>query len=142
MSTQTQTQAQAQALVEAARTYIGTPFRLHGRDRQHGLDCLGLILAALRDTGHRCPSPPPYALRNSRIDPLLAFAANSGLIQGPPPFRTGDILLGKVGPAQWHAAIAMGPTGFIHAHAGLRRVVQTPGAFPWPLLGLWRCPSN
>lgn len=28
--------------------------------------------------------------------------------------------------------------GIVHAHAGLGRVVLTPGPSPWPLLGAWR----
>jgi hypothetical protein len=34
----------------AARAYLGTPFRHHGRSRA-GLDCVGLILVACRDAG-------------------------------------------------------------------------------------------
>ena len=28
--------------------------------------------------------------------------------------------------------------GFVHAHAGLRRVVEMPGESPWPIIGWWR----
>jgi hypothetical protein len=28
--------------------------------------------------------------------------------------------------------------GFVHAHAGLRRVVETPGMPEWPLVGAYR----
>lgn len=37
-------------VVKAARRYLGTPFKLHGRDK-NGLDCLGLIIAVARDFG-------------------------------------------------------------------------------------------
>ena len=132
----------ANALVKEAQSYIGTPFCLHGRHQAMGIDCLGLILAALDDVGITTPPPPAYAMRNSTIAPLLAFAEEVGLMLGTAPIQAGDILLGRTGPAQFHCAIALGERGFIHAHAGLRRVVQTPGAFPWPLTRLWRLPSD
>jgi hypothetical protein len=28
--------------------------------------------------------------------------------------------------------------GWVHAHAGLGRVVHMPGMSPWPLINLWR----
>jgi hypothetical protein len=28
--------------------------------------------------------------------------------------------------------------GFVHAHAGIRRVVETPGMPEWPLLAVYR----
>jgi hypothetical protein len=28
--------------------------------------------------------------------------------------------------------------GWVHAHAGLRRVVHMPGPSPWPIIALWR----
>lgn len=38
------------AVVSAARAYLGTPFRHQGRTRT-GLDCVGLVWAALNDAG-------------------------------------------------------------------------------------------
>jgi hypothetical protein len=37
------------------------------------------------------------------------------------------------------------PHGFVHAHAGLRRVVTTPAPLPWPIECHWRladCPEE
>jgi len=42
------------------------------------------------------------------------------------------------GPAQIHLAIAAEGGGWIHAHAGLRRVVHQTELPPGPVLGQWR----
>ena len=46
-------------------------------------------------------------------------------------------LLVQAGPAQFHLMIAT-DGGHVHAHAGLGKVVEMPGASPWPVLGRWR----
>ena len=48
----------------------------------------------------------------------------------------GDLVLLKSGPAQCHLAV-MTAAGFVHAHAGVGRVVETPGPSPWPVLAIW-----
>ena len=49
----------------------------------------------------------------------------------------GDLALVRPGPLQLHLMIVT-PGGHVHAHAGLGRVVETPGASPWPVIGHWR----
>ena len=49
----------------------------------------------------------------------------------------GDVLLMAAGPGQLHLGIWT-RDGFVHADAGLRRVVERPGMPPWPLIGVWR----
>jgi hypothetical protein len=34
--------------------------------------------------------------------------------------------------------VILTPGGFVHADAGLRRVVERLGAVPWPVVGCWR----
>ena len=51
--------------------------------------------------------------------------------------EAGDVALASSGPGQLHLMI-LTPGGFVHADAMLRRVVERPGAVPWPLLGWWR----
>jgi hypothetical protein len=48
-----------------------------------------------------------------------------------------DMMLVRPGALHRHLLILV-PGGFVHAHAGLRRVVETPGAPPWPVLRIWR----
>lgn len=129
---------EGEALARAAQALVGTRFRLHGRDPATGLDCVGLAAAALAAIGRVCVAPACYALRNSDIAQALAFAPGAGLHEAEGPVRTGDVLLVQSGPAQHHLVIAASGGRLIHAHAGLRRVVATPGPLAWPILHHWR----
>ncbi|WP_336987488.1 NlpC/P60 family protein [Altererythrobacter aquiaggeris] len=126
------------AIARAAYGLVGSPFRLHGRDPATGIDCAGLVLVALeRGAGIRIELAG-YGLRNSSIDACVHSAGFPGLTfaQGPP--QAGDIVLVKPGPAQWHLLVASGNGGFIHAHAGLRKVVRVQGPLPWRTQMQWR----
>lgn len=119
-----------------ARAAIGARFRLHGRDPATGLDCVGLVALALRAQGMRAAAPDDYALRTG--DGALAAGAlqRAGLMPVEDAMP-GDVLLLRSGPGQLHLAIA-GEASIVHADAVLRRVVERPGAPPWPILSCWR----
>ena len=132
------------AVAEAAVSLIGTRYRLHGRDPAHGLDCVGLVEAALREAGCDWRAPTGYSLRSVEIEPKLAAlgAVPLARIACMPPDRPGDVLLLRAGPAQVHLAIS-GPYSahapdLVHAHAGLRRVVRLSCSPGWPVLARWR----
>ena len=55
--------------------------------------------------------------------------------------RAGDVMLLSAGEQQAHLAVRT-ERGFVHAHAGLRRVVETPGMPEWPLLAIYRIRSR
>jgi len=119
-----------EGIVAAARALVGAPFRLHGRSRD-GIDCVGLAAVA---TGREPPCA--YGLRSgdaARAERWLREAGLRAVAGG----AAGDVALVRPGPMQLHLMIATG-TGFVHAHAGLGRVVETPGPSPWPVLGWWR----
>ena len=115
-----------------ARSAIGARFRLHGRDPASGLDCVGLAAFAL---GHDAV-PSGYALRSGDAARVGDVAEAMGL-RRVANRAAGDLLLLAAGPGQLHLAIDSGD-GIIHADALLRRVVERPGAIPWPVLGRWR----
>ncbi len=117
--------------LEVARGAIGTKFRLHGRDVAHGLDCVGLVGLAY---GVRAPGG--YALRSGDVARIADAVAAAGLVPASGR-RAGDLVLFRAGPGQLHLGIDSG-NGVIHADAGLRRVVERPGAAPWPELMRWR----
>ena len=127
-------------IAEEAGRLVGTRYRLWGRNRDTGLDCVGLVLLALRQAGIALSDIPPYQLRNRSIASQLE-AANTDIwmhLDGSAPICAGDILLCRCGPAQHHLLVATGPDGFVHAHAGLRRVVSQPGPVPWPIAAIFR----
>lgn len=125
------------ALATAAERLVGVPFRLHGHDAERGLDCVGLVVAALEAVGRRA-RVPAYRLRMREIGGFVSAASDAGLVKASGPIRPGDVLLVRPGPAQHHLAIAVGGGGFVHAHAGLRRVVLTPAPLPWAEERRWR----
>lgn len=115
---------------QVARAAVGARFRLHGRDPATGLDCVGLTALA---TGLEAPTG--YALRSGDAGAAVAWldARLTRVAETAP----GDLMLLRSGPGQLHLAIFT-EGGFVHADAGLRRVVERPGAPPWPLIGTWR----
>ena len=126
------------ALAKAAEQFIGCNFRLRGRDPAIGLDCVGVVLAALANIGRHCLAPANYQLRMRDVSGFTNLAEQVGLIETPDTVRPGDVLLLKVGPCQHHCAIALSDGGFVHAHASLRRVVHTPDRPEGILVRHWR----
>lgn len=117
-----------------ARALIGTRFRPQGRRPEHGLDCVGLaglaagIPPSELPTGYRLRSEAG-AFEADRLGQAVKIdAAEAG---------TGDILLVQAGPGQHHLLVLV-EGGFVHADAGLGRVVERPGVVPWPFLAAWR----
>jgi hypothetical protein len=114
---------------------VGASFRPQGRDPGHGLDCVGLCLAAYQipvDQVRR-----DYRIRGDHrrevMTSLLAWFRRIGRSQS----QAGDLLVLAVADDQLHLAVRA-DDGFVHADAGLRRVVHTPGEPQWPLIGVYR----
>jgi cell wall-associated NlpC family hydrolase len=122
----------------AAEALAGAPFRLHGRDPATGLDCVGVVAAAFAACGRQPREPRGYGLRNRAIGGWLALAEEAGLAEVEDGRRPGDIALVRPGPGQHHLLVALAGDRFVHAHAGLRRVVVQPGPLPWPIERRWR----
>ncbi len=122
----------ADQVIVRARALIGTRFRPQGRNAREGLDCIGVVAAAIgvRD------APRNYAMRGGSAGRLATELGAAGL-QPVESMEPGDVLLLEPGPAQLHLGLFTG-TGLIHGDAALRRVVERPLPLPWPLLGIWR----
>ena len=119
---------------ERARALVGTRFRLQGRSAA-GLDCVGLAMAAF-------DLPPDCVRRNYRVRgdhevEVRAFLADQFRRVSRAQLRAGDLMLMRVAPDQLHLGVRT-EDGFVHAHAGLRRVVETPGMPEWPLIAAYR----
>lgn len=126
------------ALAQAALALVGSRFRLHGRDPATGLDCVGVVCAALETCGYKAQVPGGYNLRNLSVDAWLPFAAQSGLVPASGEVQSGDVLMIALGFAQHHLAIAVDAGQVVHAHAGLRRVVLQPHDPSWQIRATWR----
>ena len=126
----------SEAAVLAARSAVGSRFRLQGRDPAFGLDCVGLAGLAVRAAGFSGVIPDRYTLRGGDAATLAARFDASGLVRADRAMP-GDLAVFETGPAQFHLAVIV-PGGIVHADAMLRRVVERPGEPPWPAIGFWR----
>lgn len=126
------TMARAETTVARARALIGVRFRAQGRNAEEGLDCIGLVAAALGMDRVR----DDYALRGGSEAELDAALGAAGLRKAD-GLAAGDLLVMRAGPGQLHLGIWTG-AGLVHADAGLKRVVERPGEVPWPVASMWR----
>jgi hypothetical protein len=110
-------------------------FRPQGRDPRIGVDCIGLIAwtFSIASEAHG----RDYRLRGDHGLRLRAALNRHFRVVPRAKARSGDVLLLKVATDQLHLAV-LADRSFIHADAGLRRVVETPGAVPWPILAVFR----
>ena len=139
MSDLRQAQDERTLFAVAAEALFGTPFRLHGRDPATGLDCVGLVATALERCGRKAVAPEGYTLRALSVAPLLGFAARNGFTAHDllAPDRPGDLLLLRPSPIQAHLAIALDRNRYVHAHAGLGKVV-IEDTLPGEIVARWR----
>ena len=121
---------------------IGARFRPQGCDPATGLDCVGLVWAAYAAAGRRLTRPAAYPLRGwerGRVEAALIAAGFVAVADR----RVGDVALIALPARQFHLGV-MGRDSLVHAHAGLRRVVEAPvagmdGVVRWRLAG---CPPR
>ncbi|MGB7405406.1 MAG: peptidoglycan endopeptidase, partial [Pacificimonas sp.] len=99
----------------------------------------GLVWWAL---GAPVPGPAAnYSLHGDLHERLVEGLVRFGL-ERVADARTGDVLLLTVGPGQAHLAIESGRmrgrTQIVHAHFGLRQVVEGPLPASWAVRSRWR----
>ena len=135
--------ARADALVTAARSYVGVPWRHLGRSRT-GVDCIGLVLLAARDVGVELPDPAPYVREPQGTRLLDGILGHAERVANP---RSGDILLFRMGLYGGHVGIASlhpawGVPACLHAYAPRRQVVEQPmdAELRAALIGAFRLP--
>jgi hypothetical protein len=117
-----------------ARALVGTRFRPQGRG-EGGLDCVGVVLATFdlpRNTVRA-----DYRLRGDHLQEMREHLGRYFRSVPKAQGRSGDVMLLAPGAGQAHLAVCT-PQGFVHAHAGLKRVVETPGEPDCEVLGIYR----
>lgn len=119
---------------------LGVPFRPQGCDPDTGLDCVGLVWAAYCAAGCKLARPQGYPLRGWTRGRIEAAMVTAGF---EPTTRadTGDVALIAFAAEQFHLGL-IGPASLIHAHAGLRRVVETPLGEAMRGAAIWRLSNN
>jgi cell wall-associated NlpC family hydrolase len=115
-------------LDEAARRYLGVPFKHQGRDPAVGIDCVGLGQLACRDCGVAVPDWTDYA----RHPHAGLLESRLRAVFGPPhsDMQPGDIVAmrfaGDRGPVRHVGIVGEHPHGLslIHTDSRLGRVVE------------------
>ena len=125
-------------LAEAGRGLVGCRFRLHGRDPDTGLDCVGVLAVAMARAGFRADWPLDYALRSQGLVKAVSMAGDWGFAPVNGARWPGDVMMIRVGPCQSHLVLCEQGGAVIHAHAGLRRVVLSPSRPDGEVIGHWR----
>jgi murein DD-endopeptidase / murein LD-carboxypeptidase len=127
-------------IVRRARALVGVRFRPQGRDPRHGLDCIGVVMMATRIPPERVRSD--YGLHNCDPEEMNRQFDWAGFIRiSPAAARDGDILVVRPSATALHVVI-LTETGYLHADARWRKVVEAPGEVPWPILSAWRHPAE
>jgi murein DD-endopeptidase / murein LD-carboxypeptidase len=119
---------------ERARALVGVRFRPQGRGSD-GLDCVGVVVEtfALDRLGVR----QNYSLRGDHREEIEARLREDFRRVPLRQMQPGDVMLMSLGRQQMHLGVRT-DAGFVHAHAGIRRVIETPGVPEWPLVAAYR----
>ncbi|WP_417603484.1 NlpC/P60 family protein [Primorskyibacter flagellatus] len=125
-------------VVNAARDWLGTPYRHQASTRGAGTDCLGLLRGVWREVVG--PEPviiPAYTFDWSEPqgEERLWAAALAHLSPAGPDIKPGDVLLFRMrnGAVAKHLGIlseAGTLPAFVHAYTG-HGVVESPLSAPW-----------
>lgn len=130
-------------LAAEARRSIGTPFHHQGRLPQVGLDCIGMVVVALRAVGFCVRDRLDYGMRpdgRALEDGLIAHGAVR--VEGEP--AAGDVLLFRYDGQPQHVALALGGGRMVHAFAPAGAVVESGIGAYWArrLVAVYRLPLD
>lgn len=123
----------AEAVVQAARSWLGTPWRHQGRSPR-GVDCAGLVVLVARGLGLADQDAVGYGRHAQGLTFLEPFRA---AMDGVPPAaaRPGDVLLFAEAACPCHCGFLTSLRGIphlLHAHALRRKVIEEPYTGEWP----------
>lgn len=117
-------------LVEAARKYVGTPFRHRGRSAV-AMDCAGLGVRSYADCGVQLPDLRHYGRepRNGGLEKALAAALGEPVGNGPSAaLEEGDVVVMHFNSEPHHVGMIgrtpYGELSLIHADSVVGKVVE------------------
>lgn len=110
-------------VIAAARQCIGTPFHHQGRLAGVGLDCIGLVVHALRAVGMTVQDQTNYGKQPDGSALAEALLAHGAITVPSEERKGGDILLFRFHDEPQHVALATEKNDFIHAYAPAGKVV-------------------
>ncbi|MDD3029979.1 MAG: NlpC/P60 family protein [Alphaproteobacteria bacterium] len=116
-------------MIAAARTCLGTPFHHQGRAPGVGLDCIGLVIVALKAAGLSVNDRTDYGRRPDGKSLIAALEAHGAA--KVEPVQAGDILVFRYDRQPQHVALATGAETMIHSFAPAGRVVETSLGAYW-----------
>lgn len=134
-------------VVDAAKRWLGTPYRHQHSTKGVGCDCLGLVRGVYRETvGPEPETPPNYSPswgEGGRQEVLLAAAdRNLVLVE---EWGVGDVLIFRMrrGMLAKHCGIVSSATHMIHSCQGAGEVTETPLGHYWlsRIAGAFRYPE-
>jgi cell wall-associated NlpC family hydrolase len=126
--------ADPDAIVAAARTWLGVPWRHQGRTRQ-GVDCAGLVVLVGRGLGLADYDTSAYSRRPAGqgfVEHFRAAMAGLRLLEA----ATGDVLVFADAAYPCHCGfltLKHDAPHLLHAHALRRKVIEEPYAGEWPV---------
>lgn len=119
-------------VVNAARSYLGTPFRHQGRLPGVGLDCAGTIVCALNHCGIAVRDVIGYGRIPSQglFTKMVEEHCNRIKLED---VQVGDFMMFSFRDEPQHIAIVsnMEPMMIIHSYSGVGRVVENSVDYAW-----------
>lgn len=135
------------AIVEEARSWLGTPYRHQAAAKGAGCDCLGLLRGVWCAVYGDHPKVPAYSPDWDEVAQrdVLLEAARRYLVETPVgERRPGDVILFRMrrGAVAKHLGICSGPDRFLHAYSG-HGVVESQLSAPWSrkIVAVFRFPE-
>lgn len=127
-------------IIDAARGWIGTPWRHQGRNRR-GVDCIGLLVVVARGLGLTVEDVAGYRRRQDGRE-LLSQLRSQLEVSSLTNWKEGDIGVFKESSFPIHVGFLGrrgGTATVIHAHARRRQVIEealTPYGAPFAVFSL------
>lgn len=131
----------SRTLVDSARACLGTPFYHQGRVPGIGLDCIGLVIHAVKQIGVAVEDECDYG-REPQGQKLNAALIAHGF-ETVDTIDAGDVLLFRFNGEPQHVGLAVSAGTMVHAYAPIGRVVETNLGETWlrRISGIYRHPQ-